>query len=293
MSANNLITLRDGNATAILSPLGAELVSWRVGDVDMLWTPDPAFWDDTAPVLFPICGWTRNGEIRVDGRAYPLGLHGFARSQIFDVVKRGDDSARFMLRHGEATRAQYPFAFKLAIDYRLAGRRLIVEARVLNKGDVTMPYAFGAHPGFRWTLAGGRKEDYAIRFDKPIEPRVPVIAPGGLFSNRHRPVAFADPRTLPLSNDLFASEALCFLDTGCEGLDLMGPAGRELRVTTTGLPHIVLWSRPGAPFLCVESWSGYGDPDDFVGDLAEKPSMTLLEPGAAATHAVIYDRGPE
>jgi len=50
-----------------------------------------------------------------------------------------------------------------------------------------------------------------------------------------------------------------------------------------GFPHLALWSKPGAPFVCMEAWTGHGDPVGFSGDLADKPSMRLLAPGAGDT----------
>ena len=37
--------------------------------VDLLWPGDPAIWADVSPILFPVVGWTRDGEERVDGVA--------------------------------------------------------------------------------------------------------------------------------------------------------------------------------------------------------------------------------
>lgn len=291
MSDAGLIELASGGARATIATLGAEWRRWRVDGADLLWTPDPAFWDATAPVLFPVCGWTRGGRARVGDRTFPLGLHGFARAEPFEVVAAGADFVRLVLRDNPATRAQYPFSFSLTLDYRLAPARLSVAATARNTGDGPMPHAFGLHPGFRWPLAGGTRADCAIRFDRPERPAVPVIAPGGLFSARTRPVAFADARTLPLSDATFEREALCFLDTASTGFELVGPAGRVARVETAGLPHIVLWSRPGAPFVCLESWSGHGDPEDFDGDLFAKPSMTILAPGDEARYLATYETG--
>ena len=43
-----------------------------------------------------------------------------------------------------------------------------------------------------------------------------------------------------------------------------------------GFSHAALWTRPGAPFLCLEAWTGYSDPEDFAGELSDKPSMRVL-----------------
>jgi len=45
-----------------------------------------------------------------------------------------------------------------------------------------------------------------------------------------------------------------------------------------------LWTRPGAPFLCLEAWTGYSDPENFAGELSAKPSMRMLGPGERARH---------
>ena len=55
-----------------------------------------------------------------------------------------------------------------------------------------------------------------------------------------------------------------------------------------GFDHIALWTRPGAPFLCLEAWTGYSDPEGFVGDLFEKPSMRVLQAGERARHSATW-----
>ncbi len=289
MASGGTVEIVNGEARATIARRGAEALAWRAGGAEMLWSPDARHWDATAPILFPVCGWTRGGVARVGGQTYPLGLHGFARFEDFEVATRGEDYVRMVLRDNEATRARFPFSFELSIRYRVAASRLDVLARVTNTGAAIMPYALGLHPGFRWPLFEGDKRDYSIRFDAPQRRDVPVIATGGLFSTRRRPVAFAEDGSLPLSDATFANEALCFLDRVGAALEYRGPGGKGLRVATSNFPHTVLWSRPGAPFLCVESWSGHGDPEDFVGELADKPSMRLLAPGESGRHHARYE----
>ncbi len=289
MIQDETVMLRSGPARASVALRGAEARSWRIGDADLLWTPDPAFWDATAPVLFPVCGWTRGGEVRIAGRAYPMGVHGFARFEDFAVVAQSLDGVSLALSDNARTRAQYPFRFTLRLDYRLAADRLRIEARIANEGQAAMPYAVGLHPGFRWPLSpGGSKAGSVVRFDRPERGQVPVIASGGLISPRLRRLPFADSRTLPLAEALFANEALCFLDAASAGLTWRDGCGRGLRVETENFRHVVLWSRPNAPFLSIESWTGYGDPEGFDGDLQQKPSMILLPPGAEGRHAATY-----
>lgn len=281
------ILLRAGaDDCAAVSPLGAELLSWRCGRTELLWSRDPAVWDQTAPLLFPVVGWTRDGRVRVGGRSYPLGLHGFARRKPFVLVARSEASAEFALEQDDDSLALYPFAFRLEARFVLRPGALEIAMSVTNRDPRPLPYAVGLHPGFRWPLDGSAAR-HAIRFEAEERAEVPVIAPGGLFSARRRPVPF-DGARLPLSAELMDEEALCFLDAASRRLVYDNGAGARLCVTLEDFPHIALWSRPPAPFLCIEAWTGHGDPEDFSGDLYAKPSMRILAPGKSAAHGATF-----
>lgn len=282
----SILLARPGGDLAGINPFGAELHRWRARGVDLIRELDEAVWDRTAPVLFPVVGWTRNGEVRVDDQTYPLGLHGFAWRKRFTVAERREDFVRLILTDDAETRALYPFAFRFEASFRLGDGWLESALIVSNSGDRPLPYACGLHPGFRWPLAGSTAE-HAIRFEKAERPVVPVIAPGGLFSKAIRPVPLKD-NVLPLDPALFANEALCFLNIASKTLDFDNGSGARLHVALEDFPHVGLWTRPPAPYLCIEPWTGYGDPSDFTGELCDKPSMRLLAPGAVARHAATF-----
>jgi galactose mutarotase-like enzyme len=224
--------------------------------------------------------------VRVDGRSYPLGLHGFARRKPFVLVSRSESSATFALEQDQDTLTLYPFAFRLEARFVLRPGELEITVAVTNRDPRPLPYAVGLHPGFCWPLDGSAAP-HAIRFEAEERAEVPAIAPGGLFSARRRPVPL-DGAVLPLSAELMAKEALCFLDAASRRLVYDNGAGARLCVMLEDFPHIALWSLPPAPFLCIEAWTGHGDPEDFSGDLYEKPSMRLLAPGERAAHSATF-----
>jgi len=280
------IVLRHGGASAEIATTGAEARSWRVGGRDLLWPGDPKIWHQISPILFPVVGWTRDGA-RVDGKHYPLGLHGFAAVQEFAVDERGDDHVRLSLSDNADTRRQYPFAFRFAVEYRLGENSLEMTLEAHNAGAGPMPYACGLHPGFRWPFAGGPREGARIEFEKPENAEIPVIAPGGLLSPRRRKAPL-DGATLPLTDALFADDALCFLSPRSRSLRFVEPGGAQIVMELGDFQHAALWTRPGAPFLCLEAWTGYSDPEGFAGELKDKPSMRMLAPGETARHAARY-----
>jgi galactose mutarotase-like enzyme len=285
------IRLTSGTSSATISAFGAEPLAWSAGGRDLLWSGDPAFWPRVSPVLFPIVGRVRDGELRVDGKTYPMPIHGFAPESEFSVVERSGDGVRLLLEDSEETRRRYPFYFRLEVAYKLTGDTLSTEFRVVNPGDKALPFALGFHPGFRWPFGEGGREDYAIEFEVAEEPFVPVITGDGLFSNERRPTPFQG-RRLPLDEKALAKEALCFLEAQSRSVRFVGPGG-AVRMSAENFSHWALWSLTGAPFVSIEAWTGHGDPDGFAGDIAEKPSMRFLEPGGESRHHVEFFWQPE
>jgi galactose mutarotase-like enzyme len=283
-----LIDLAAGRARATIATRGGELHAWHAGGRDLLWNRDPAWWAKSSPILFPIVGWTNQGRIRVDGKVRPMGVHGFAAASEFTVVERGVAHLTLELTETAETLEVYPYPFRLAVTYRLEESRLSVSFTVANSGKRALPYALGLHPAFLWPFAGGARDDYAILFEKPERPEVPVIAPGGLVSPARRPVPL-DGRRLALADQLFASDALCFLDAQSRSFAFAAPGGQpSIALEAEDFPHLALWTKPGAPFVSMEVWTGHGDPEGYEGELADKPSMRHLAPGAEARHAVDF-----
>ncbi len=112
---------------------------------------------------------------------------------------------------------------------------------------------------------------------------MPALAPGVLIRNTTRPIPLCG-RNLPLSEALFEHDALCFLDCESRSLTFIDASGASIAMEYEGFQHVGLWTRPGAPFLCLEPWTGYSDTQEFTGELFDKPGMRVLEPGERARH---------
>jgi galactose mutarotase-like enzyme len=46
------------------------------------------------------------------------------------------------------------------------------------------------------------------------------------------------------------------------------------------VPFVAVWSKPNAPFLCIEPWHGLPDMSDCSGNIVEKEGIIALEPGS-------------
>jgi galactose mutarotase-like enzyme len=274
-----LITLSNPTLAAQISALGAELVVLRDEEErDLLWNGDPAVWAGRSPLLFPIVGRARGERIRVSGVEYSIKQHGFARSSPFEVIEATETFCRLRLGSDASTLAQYPFDFKLEVTYRLEGEALTMEAAVFNQGSEPMPASFGFHPAFRWPLPyGGARDDHEICFE--ASETAPIRRPvDGLLGLAAHPIPVKGDR-LKLHDDLFRDGALVFDQLASRSVRYGAPGRRSLTVSFPGMPHLGIWTKPGAGFICIEPWQGYASPENFDGELAEKPGVVLISDG--------------
>jgi galactose mutarotase-like enzyme len=52
-----------------------------------------------------------------------------------------------------------------------------------------------------------------------------------------------------------------------------------VRVNFKSFPHLGIWTKENAPFICIEPWHGYSDLFNSSGDITEKEGIIMLEPG--------------
>ncbi len=282
------VTLDDGSLRLIVEPLGAEMRSLRhfASPVEYLWQGDQAFWDRRAPHLFPIVGRLKGDAFVRGGEAYTLGQHGFARDREFAVEERTATSATFVLHDDAGTLAIYPFRSRLTVAYRIVGGSVEIRYEVGNTGGDEMPFSIGAHPGFRCPLTDGeRMEDYVIKFEHAeTASRYPVE--NGLVSRRSEPCLNGES-VLPLGPRTFERGALVFkeLVSRCARL-VSRVSGRGVDLAFQGFTDFGVWSKPGAPFVCLEPWCGIADAPDATGRLEDKEGIVRLPPGSAFARAV-------
>ncbi|MDX2283871.1 MAG: aldose 1-epimerase family protein [Bacteroidia bacterium] len=276
-----MITLHSGQLRIQIDPQGAELRSIQPRDeaLEYLWQGDPAYWSRRAPVLFPIVGRLKDDRYQWQGQWYAMGQHGFARDQVFSVEQPSPDEAWFTLEDTEASRARYPFAFRLRIGYQVQALRTRIVYEVLNPGTELLPFSIGGHPGFRCPLLPGEAaEAYRLNFEQD-ELAVRHLLEGGLYTGETETV-LQGGRSIALTPDLFDQDALVFHGLQSRWVELRSAtSGRGVRLHFEAFPYLGIWAKPGAPFVCLEPWQGLADYTHSSGDLTEKAGIHLLLPG--------------
>jgi len=273
-------TLRSDGITAIIAPDGAELVSLRNQQgLELLWQAGP-LWPRHSPILFPIVGRLKNDALKHRGKVYPMTQHGFARDRRFEWTERGPASCTLVLVDDAQTRARYPFAFRLAVTYTVAQAHLDVAFEVTNTGDEMLPASIGAHPAFNWPMLPGLgKEDYRLTFSS--EEREPIRRlKDGLLRPQPEPTPI-EGKTLALSEQLFEDDAIILDHPVSTSVRFAADSGPSIEVSWQGFPELGVWSKTGAPFLCIEPWHGFASPLNFDGEFADKPGLMQIAPAAA------------
>jgi len=275
----DLIEIASGQLSAAINPLGAELTHLRdPQDRELMTDADPRWWTGHAPILFPVVGRPNGDVIRIDGIEYAMKQHGFARHKMFELVEHEAGRALFRLTDSEETRAVYPFAFALEIEFALDGPTLAVNVRIANRGDAAMPASFGFHPAFAWPLPYGEpREAHRIVFEADEPEALKEIVPGGLIGTAER-LSPLGGRTLMLRDDLFANDALIWDPIHSRRVTYGASTGPQLQVAFPETSKLGIWTRPGAHYVCIEPWHGIADPVGFTGDFRDKPGVFEIDP---------------
>ncbi|MHB8284792.1 MAG: aldose 1-epimerase family protein [Caulobacteraceae bacterium] len=245
---------------------------------DVLWDgAEP--WPRRSPVLFPIVGRLNKDMLRVDGRAFQLGQHGFARDRRFEWKSRTPTNCGLVLVDDAETREMFPFPFQLELTYTVSSGALTVAYRLENTGVASFPAGLGAHPAFRWPLSAEvAPEAHLIAFDH-VEPQPIRRLKGGLLDPAPRATPVVG-RVLQLERGLFSEDALIFDRLASRSLRYSAPGVGALVLSWRGFAELGLWSKPDrGDFLCIEPWNGYADPVGFEGEFKDKPGVMHIAPG--------------
>ena len=274
------VSISSDALTAEIDPLGAQLSSLQDRAAhDLLWDGDPKVWAGHAPLLFPIVGVLAGGGYRLGEKSYQLPRHGFARGKPFSISGTSPSAAAFKLTADAQSLQIYPFQFELDVRYELKGPTLSVTTCIRNPGEDSMPASFGYHPGFRWPLPYGQaRSAHFIEFEKDEPAPARRIDSAGLLTPERHPTPITQ-RRLALTDPLFQEDVIIFDQIESRSVIYGSLQGPRLKIGFPDAPYLGVWTKPKAPFICIEPWHGIADPEGFSGDFTEKPGVFVLKGG--------------
>lgn len=268
-----ITTISNSYLSAKINHKGAELISLKTNSKEYIWEGNPDFWGKHAPVLFPIVGTLKNNSYQINNNSYQLSRHGFARDMTFELIHKTESSATFSIQSSAETLKVYPFEFELQIQYSFEEKKLHTSYKIFNKSQSKMPFSIGAHPAF---ALNGNFENFAIQFEKE-EPLVYTLLENDLISNQSKTLEKQENGVVKLNYSLFENDALIFKTLQSKSLFILKEQIPILKVHFQGFPHLGIWTKKDAPFLCIEPWYGYSDTNQSNGNLFEKEGIQIIE----------------
>ncbi len=278
------ITISNDVLTATISTLGAELQSIIKDGREIMWNGDPAFWNGRAPVLFPICGGLKDDKFIFKGKEYTLEKHGFARLKEFEVESTGVDTVTFLLKSDSETLKVYPFENELRITYTLLGNKLDVKYAVTNLTNDNMYFSIGAHEAYACPEG---IEEYSVIFDEREDIRH-TLNEGNLLVHKDT-LILENTNEIPLKTEYFEIDALILLGLKSRKATLKHrKTGRCINLDFNGFDSFLIWTKPGAGYVCLEPWAGLPDFVDSDYDITHKPEILEAKAGETVvkTHII-------
>lgn len=271
-----ITTISNKNLNVEINSKGAELVSLSKDNLNYIWEIDKKYWNKTSPVLFPIVGSLRNNEYCINDTKYALTRHGFARDYEFKIIEQNKTSVLFCFESNDSTFIYYPFHFKLFISYEIHNNVLIISYKVFNQSKVKLPFNIGAHPAFNIPF---NINEYSLEFNKTESFKSHKLT-NGLLSEETKIIKNTN-NTISLSDNLFKEDALIFKNIKSDTLKLIHLKKDYVKISFYNFPHLGIWKKRNAPFICIEPWTGYSDSINCNGEIFKKESIQILNPNSS------------
>ena len=275
------------HAQMLTSKFGGELISFKLNGIEKLHQGEDCvdengkvYWKRHFPVLFPIVGKLKKNQTMINGKNYEIMQHGFARDMEFEPITKLDNFHSYVLKSNKNTLARYPFEFELYNTYRLDENKLTTIYKVINVGDTNMPFGIGGHPAFKVDPEELNNGNYYLEFEQPEEKIDFLYLVDGLIGTEYARNVIVDKTKIYLNKDTFNNDALIMKGITSSKISLKKRDTNKTLLTLdfSGFPYLAIWSKPNAPFLCIEPWKNTADTVKTSGIFAEKTDIIMLKP---------------
>ena len=261
--------------------LGAELTSIQHNGKEKLFqgakvldSSGNVFWKRQAPILFPIVGQLKNSKNEIDGKIYEMSQHGFARDMEFEEISKTETKHHYMLKYNDETLKKYPYKFELHVIYEVQENTLTVTYKVKNIDDKTIWFGLGGHPAFNCNYSNN---EYEITFPEKEDKIKFLKLKDGLIDTKNAENILQDNK-IHLKEDTFDNDAIIMKNIKSNKVILQNHETNQkiLEFDFTGFPYLALWSKKGAPFVCIEPWQNTSDKIDSTQIYKDKENIIEL-----------------
>ncbi len=274
--------LKNSKFSCEIDSVGAQLISLKDSEnIEYIWQRMAPFWQNCTPVLFPVVGRPLNEVITVDGKDYPMELHGFTTKYDFALAKQTDNMLSLYISDNEETKISYPYSFKLFVNFYLDDTGVKTEMVVKNTDEKDIFFGIGGHPGITCPLVTGEKfEDYFIEFDQEYQLHTLICNEEVMIIPTSSEKIPTVGKILPLERKLFSKDAMIIENPPFDRLKVCSrKSGKGVEFLFENFTAFAMWSQypEESPFICLEPWNGMGKRAGEGTELKLKKDIIRLE----------------
>ncbi len=272
----------------LTSKYGAELTSFKLNGEEKLHQGEETvdangkvFWKRRFTVLFPNVGKCKKNQTIMNSKTYEIQANGFAKDIEFEPITKLDNFHSYVLRSNDKILEKYPYKFSLCVTYRLDENKLTTIYKVINEGDVDMPFGIGSMPSFKIDLEQLKNENYCLEFEEEEQKIHFLYLIDGLVGTEYaKNIMEEDKKTITLKPDMFKNDAIIMKGLTSKKVTLkLKDTGRKiLSIDCSNFPYLSLWSKTNSPFLCISPWMTTPDTVKTTGVFRQKGDIIIIQP---------------
>ncbi len=237
------------------------------------------YWNRHAPLLFPIVGKLRDLKTFINNKEYSMNQHGFLRDQEFELYSKEESKLVLVNKFSKETLEKYPFEYKVFVTYTLEDKCVKTEFKVVNEDYQVIPFNYGGHPGFRCPLYPNESfEDYTVIFEETENFDAPRVKAENGTLDFDNTIRYENIKNLQLNYKYFEIDAIVIPQVKSQSVKLVNKENKGIKFDFNGFPSLAIWTKPNAPFVCLEPWIGYADKYNSNYQFIEKDNMQFLNP---------------
>jgi len=274
-------------AQMLTSKQGAELLSFKVNGEEKIHQGEncvdengKAFFKRQWQVLFPTVGKCKKNQTIINGKNYEMQPNGFLKDVEFEPVTKLDNFHSYMFKSNKKLIDKFPYEFTLIVTYRLYQNKLTTIYKVINEGDVDMPFGIGSHPALKIDAKDLEDGNYYLEFENEEEKIHFLYLVDGLVGTEYAKNILQDKKIIPLDSHTFDNDAVIVKGMKSNKVSLKNRKTNKTLFTIDfeGFPYLAIWSKPKAPFISIEPWMTTPDNTKGTGVFRQKTDIILLPP---------------
>lgn len=271
----------------LTSKFGAELTSFKLNGEERVHQGEETldengkvYWKRRWQISFPTVGKCKKNQTIMNSKTYEISPDGFAKDLEFEPITKLNNFHSYVLRSNDRILEKYPYKFSLYVTYRLDENRLTTIYKVINEGDVDMPFGIGSTPAFKIDLEELKKENYYLEFEEEEDKVHFLYLIDGLVGTEYAKNIMDDKKTITLKPDMFKNDSIIIKGLKSKKVTLKrkDTGRRVVSVDYTGFQYLAIWSKPNSPFICISPWMTTPDAVKGTGVFRQKGDIIIIPP---------------